>query len=72
MYKESDIYKYCLIKKAIILLYMILSNVIYPLIHVLMILRTAVICIIYKKLYNSNSENSDSEMIITVLISKNS
>ncbi len=51
------------------------SNAVYPLIHVLMTLRTAVTCIIYKILYNSDSENSEynsGEMTITVSTPKNS
>ena len=75
MHKESDIYKYCLIKKATIPLHMTLPNAIYSLIHVLMTLRTAVTCTIYKILYNSDSENSEhssGEMIITVSTPKNS
>ncbi len=75
MHKESGIYKYCLIEKATISLHMTSSNTIYPFIHILMTLRTAVIYTIYKILYNSdskNSEHSSGEMIITVLTSKNS
>jgi len=75
MHKESDIYKYCLIEKATIPLHMTLPNTIYLLIYTLMILRTAVTYIIYKILYNSDSENneySSGKMTITVLILKNS
>ncbi len=75
MHKESGIYKYCLIEKATIPLHMTSSNAVYPLIHVLMTLRTAVTCIIYKILYNSDSENSEynsGEMTITVSTPKNS
>jgi len=75
MHKESGIYKYCLIEKATILLHMTLSNAIYSLIHILMTLRTAVTCTIYKILYNFDSENSEhssGEMIITVSTPKNS
>ena len=75
MHKESGIYKYCLIEKATIPLHITLSNVIYPLIHALMTLRTAITCIIYKILYNSDSENSEhrsGKMTITILTPKNS
>ncbi len=75
MHKESGIYKYCLIEKATIPLHMTSPNAIYPLIHILMTLRTAVTCTIYKILYNSDSENSEhssGEMTITVSTPKNS
>ena len=74
MRRESGIYKYCLIEKATILLYITSSNAIYPLIYVLMTLRIAVTYTIYKILYNSDSENSEhnsSKMTITVLTPKN-
>ena len=75
MHKESGIYKYCLIEKATIPLYITSPNTIYPLIHILMTLRTAVTYTIYKILYNSDSENneySSGKMTITVSTSKNS
>jgi len=75
MHKESGIYKYCLIEKVTILLYMTSPNVIYQLIHTLITLRITVTCTIYKILYNSNSENNKynfNEMTITVSTSKNS
>ena len=75
MHKESDIYKYCLIKKVTISLHITSPNVIYLLIHALIILKTAVTYTIYKILYNSDSENSEynsGEMTITVSTPKNS
>ena len=75
MRRESGIYKYCLIEEASILLHMILPSVIYPLIHALMTLRTAVTCMIYKILYNpdsGDSEHSSSEMAVMVSTPKNS
>ena len=75
MRRESGIYKYCLIEEALIPLHMTSPSAIYPLIHSLMTLRTAVACTIYKILHNSDSRDSEysfSEMAITVLISKNS
>jgi len=75
MRKESGIYKYCLIEKATILLYITFLSIIYLLIYALMILRMAVTCTIHKILYNSNSENSKhsfSEMVVMVSTSKNS
>jgi hypothetical protein len=44
MRKESSIYKYCLIEEATIPLHMTSPSAIYPLIHALMTLRTAVTC----------------------------
>ena len=75
MRKESGIYKYCLIEKAIILLHMTFPSVVYLLIHALMTLKMAVACTIHKILYSSNSgdnEHSSSEMVVIVLTSKNS
>ena len=75
MQKESGIYKYCLIEEATILLHMTSSSAIYQLIHILLTLRTAVACTIHKILYNpdsGDSEYSSSEMVVTVLTSKNS
>ena len=75
MRKESGIYKYCLIEEAIIPLHMTFPNIVYSLIHALMTLRMAVTCTIHKILYSSDSrdsEHSSSEMVITVLTSKNS
>jgi len=75
MRKESDIYKYCLIEKATIPLYMTSSSTVYPLIYVLITLKTAVACTIHKILYSSvseNSEHSSSKMVVTVSTSKNS
>ncbi|RIA81083.1 hypothetical protein C1645_865551 [Glomus cerebriforme] len=74
MRKESSIYKYCLIEEATIPLHMTSPSAIYPLIHVLMILRTAVACTIHKILYSSDSEDSEhssSEMVVTVMTPKN-
>ena len=74
MQKESSIYKYCLIKEATIPLHMTSPNVIYLLIHALMILRTAVACTIHKILYSSDSgdsEHSSSKMVVTVTTPKN-
>jgi len=74
MQKESDIYKYCLIEKAIISLHSTLPSSIYLLIHALMTLRIAVACTIHKILYDSDfkdSEHSSGEMAITVSIPKN-
>ena len=48
MQKKLDIYKYCLIEKATILLYIISLEAIYLLIYALMTLRIAVTCTIYK------------------------
>ncbi|CAG8764303.1 17366_t:CDS:2 [Rhizophagus irregularis] len=48
---------------------------VYPLIHALMTLRTAVACTIHKILYSSDSgdsEHSFSEMVVTVTTPKNS
>ena len=75
MRRESGIYKYCLIEEALIPLHMTSPSAIYPLIHSLMILRTAVACTIYKILHNSDfgdSEHSSGKMAITVSIPKNS
>ena len=75
MRRESGIYKYCLIEEVPIPLHMTSPNAIYPLIHSLMTLRTAVTCTIYKILHNSDSgdsEHSSGEMAITVSTSKNS
>ena len=74
MRKESGIYKYCLIEEATIPLHITSPGAIYPLIHVLMTLRTAVACTINKILYNSDSgdsEHSSGEMAITVSTPKN-
>ena len=74
MKKESGIYKYCLIEEATIPLHMTLPSAIYPLIHALMPLRTAVACSIHKILYDSDSgdsEHSSSEMVVTVSTPKN-
>ncbi len=75
MKKESGIYKYCLIEEATIPLHMTSSSAIYQLIHTLLTLRTAVACIIHKILYSpdsGDSEHSSSEIVVTVLTSKNS
>ena len=75
MRKESGIYKYCLIEEATIPLHMTSPNTVYPLIHALITLRMAVACTIHKILYSSNfrnSEHSSSEIVVTVLTSKNS
>ena len=74
MRRESGIYKYCLIEKATIPLHMTSPSAIYPLIHILMTLKTAVACTINKILYNSDfgdSEHSSGEMAITVSTPKN-
>jgi hypothetical protein len=74
MRRESGIYKYCLIEEAPIPLHMTSPSAIYPLIHALMTLRTAVACTIYKILYDSysgNSEHSSGEMAVTVSTPKN-
>jgi hypothetical protein len=74
MRRESGIYKYCLIEEAPIPLHMTSSSAIYPLIHTLMTLRTAVTSTIHKILYNTDSgysEHSSGEMTITVLTPKN-
>ncbi|RGB26630.1 hypothetical protein C1646_720589 [Rhizophagus diaphanus] len=74
MWKESGIYKYCLIEEATIPLYMTSSSAVYPLIHALMTLRTAIACTIHKILYSSDSgdsEHSSSEMVVTVTTPKN-
>jgi hypothetical protein len=74
MRKESGIYKYCLIEEATIPLHITSPEAIYPLIHALMTLRTAVACTIHKILYDSdpvNSEHSSSEMVVTVSTPKN-
>jgi hypothetical protein len=74
MRKESGIYKYCLIEKALIPLHMTSSSAIYQLIYSLMTLRMAVICTIHKILYDSysgDSEHSSGEMAITVSTPKN-
>ena len=74
MHRESGIYKYCLIEEALIPLHMTSPSAIYPLIHSLMTLRTAVAYTIYKILHNSDSEDSEhssGEMAITVSTSKN-
>ena len=73
MRRESGIYKYCLIEEAPIPLHMTSPSAIYPLIHALMTLRTAVACIIYRILHNSDSgdsEHSSGEMAITVSTQK--
>ena len=70
MRRESGIYKYCLIEEATIPLHMTSPSAVYPPIHALMTLRTAVACTIHKILYNSDSgdsEHSSGEMAITVL-----
>jgi hypothetical protein len=75
MRRESGIYKYCLIEEAPIPLHMTSPSAIYPLIHALMKLRTAVACTIYKILHNpdsGDSEHSSSEMAVTVSTPKNS
>ncbi|GBB96152.1 hypothetical protein RclHR1_26950006 [Rhizophagus clarus] len=75
MRKESSIYKYCLIEEATIPLHMTSPSAVYPLIHALMTLRTAVACTIHKILYSSDSgdsEHSSSEMVVTVSTPKNS
>jgi len=75
MWKESGIYKYCLIEEATIPLHMTSPSAVYLLIHALMTLRMAIVCTIHKILYSSdsgNSEHSSSEMVVTVSISKNS
>ncbi|PKY33355.1 hypothetical protein RhiirB3_420502, partial [Rhizophagus irregularis] len=75
MRKESGIYKYCLIEEATIPLHMTSPSAVYPLIHALMTLRTAVACTIHKILYSSDSgdsEHSSSEMVVTVTTPKNS
>ena len=75
MRKELGIYKYYLIEKALIPLHMTSPSAIYPLIHSLMTLRTAVACTIYKILHNSDSgdsEHSSGEMAITISTPKNS
>ena len=69
MRKELDIYKYCLIEEVTIPLHMTSPSAVYPLIHVLLILRMAVTCTIHKILYRSDSgdsEHSSSEMVVTV------
>ncbi len=74
MQKESGIYKYCLIEEVTILLHSTSPSSIYSLIHALMTLRTAVTCMIYKILYDSNfgdSEHNSGEMTITVSTPKN-
>ena len=74
MRKESGIYKYCLIEEATIPLHSTSPSSIYPLIHALMTLRTAVACTIHKILYDSDfgdSELSSGEMAITVSTPKN-
>ena len=74
MRKESGIYKYCLIEEATIPLHITSPGAIYPLIHALMTLKTAVACTIHKILYDSdpgNSEHSSSEMVVTVSTPKN-
>ena len=75
MRKESDIYKYCLIKEATIPLHMTSPSVVYLLIHALITLKMAVACTIHKILYDSysgDSEHSSGEMAVTVSTSKNS
>ncbi|RIA88552.1 hypothetical protein C1645_235492 [Glomus cerebriforme] len=75
MRKESGIYKYCLIEEATIPLHMTSPSAVYPLIHALMTLRTAVACTIHKILYSpdsGDSEHSSSEMVVTVSTPKNS
>ncbi|RIA98851.1 hypothetical protein C1645_812341 [Glomus cerebriforme] len=57
--KESSIYKYCLIEEATILLHMTSPSAIYPLIHTLITLRTAIACTIHKILYSSDSGDSE-------------
>jgi hypothetical protein len=74
MRKESSIYKYCLIEEATIPLHMTSPSAVYPLIHALMTLRTAVACTIYKILHNydsGDSEHSSGEMAVTVSTPKN-
>ena len=74
MQKESGIYKYCLIEEVTIPLHMTSPSAVYPLIHALMALRTAVACTIHKILYSSDSrdsEHSSSEMVVTVSTPKN-
>ena len=51
------------------------SSVVYPLIHVLMTMRTAIVCTIHKILYDSDpedSKHSSSKMVVMVLTPKNS
>ena len=74
MRKELGIYKYCLIEEATIPLHITFPSAIYLLIHALMTLRMAIACTIHKILYSSDSEDSEhssSEMVVTVLTSKN-
>ena len=74
MRKESGIYKYCLIEEATIPLHITSPSAVYPLIHVLMTMRTAVACTIHKILYDSysgDSEHSSGEMAVTVSTPKN-
>ncbi len=70
MWKESGIYKYCLIEKATILLHMTLPSSVYLLIYTLLILKMAVACTIHKILYNpnfGNNEHNFNEMVVIVL-----
>jgi len=74
MRRESGVYKYCLIEEAPIPLHMTTPSAVYPLIHALMTLRTAVACTIFKILYEPNSgdsEHSSGEMAVTVSTPKN-
>jgi len=54
IWKESGIYKYCLIEEATIPLHIISPSTVYPLIYALMTLRMAVAYTIHKILYSSN------------------
>jgi hypothetical protein len=74
MQKESGIYNYCLIEEVTIPLHIISLSTIYPLIHILLTLRTVITCTLHKILYNPDSENSEhssSEMVVTVSTFKN-
>ncbi|CAG8498178.1 12634_t:CDS:2, partial [Acaulospora morrowiae] len=69
MHRELGIYRYCLIEEASIPLHITSANAVYPLIHTLLTLRTAVACTIHKILHNfdsGDSEHSSSEMTTTV------
>ncbi|CAB5394658.1 unnamed protein product [Rhizophagus irregularis] len=72
MRKEDGIYKYCLLDKAPIPLQITPANVIYSFIHLLLTLRTAVACTLFK-INNDNSvkeyesdESEDTNTSITI------
>ncbi|CAG8649182.1 12622_t:CDS:2, partial [Dentiscutata heterogama] len=71
MYMEYGILKNCLLTQATIPLHAVSANTVYPLIHSLLTLRTAIICTlqklsIYLENKLENSDNSDEQIAKTI------